>query len=222
MIFERRGEPRVVNIQLKPFAHIFAKSVSLFLEQRPESTRERRRLHETHGHFRRVRVTHGSVLKTNPYIFQTRVNGEATQLIDRIESERRIEGILRLGAKKSANAIDDRGMEYLPVEGSPHVEGDSTAWSENPSHFFHGSEAIREILQSLLAQNNIEAGVHEGQRSCAAELPLDKRVFSRRVEHRLVDINTNDLAFGLANDINPARDESGSTGDVKNPISGLA
>jgi hypothetical protein len=151
MIFQRRRQSRVIGIAFEPFSDIVGKGAPLILGQCHELARDWRRLHQACCYLRRARVTNGPALEANFYVLKTSVAGQASQLFRSIQGEGQVEGFLRLGSKKFANAIDKGNIEHLSVEAPPHSEGDPAAGCEHAGHLSHCGGAVGKKLQSLPA-----------------------------------------------------------------------
>jgi hypothetical protein len=77
-------------------------------------------------------------------------------------------------------------------------------------------------LQTLLAEDDVEAAIVERQLRSTAEVPFNRSILPCRVEHGLVDVDADDFAFSVAHHVDAARDKPGSAGNIENTVAGLA
>src|SRR5437764_1123155 len=130
------------------------------------------------------------MLKTDAAVLESGIVGKLAQLISCVEGERPVKRRLCIRSEKRTDRCDRRNEERLPFQCAPDVESDPSSWGEYACHFIHRHLSVREILQSLLAQHDIETTHTERQLSRAPLMPFNLRVPASDVQHAFVDINS--------------------------------
>ena len=70
--------------------------------------------------------------------------------------------------RKGAKALSVDNIERLSLKWSPHVDGYPPSGCKHPMHLTHALRTIRKVLETLLAEHDIEATILKRQFGCTA------------------------------------------------------
>ena len=82
----------------------------------------------------------------------------------------------------------------------------------------HRRCAVRKVLETLLAQDHVEAAIRKRKFGCAALMPFDLRVTPRNAQHTFIDVDPSDRAELASDQTDTTGDQPGTTGNIQYPI----
>ena len=126
---------------------------------------------------------------------------------------------LELLGRKRHEVLSVDNIERLSLKWSPYVDGYPPSGCKHPIHFTHTLRTIRKVLETLLAEHDIEATIVKWQFGRTAQMPVNVRSCpSCSVQHHLIDINASDLAGRPADGIDFTGDQTRATCDIENSV----
>src|SRR6476660_9253817 len=108
------------------------------------------------------------------------------KLLDGIQRKIEIEHGSCLGAEEFDACVHERGEKSLSLYPTPDVERHPATRDKDPRNLVHRSLPVREVLQPLLAQHDVETRIWKRHCRRAPKLPVDAWVLPSRVEHALI------------------------------------
>jgi hypothetical protein len=128
-----------------------------------------------------------------------------------------------LGAGVPLQRLRERGEARGVLDRPPHGKRQAPIGNQDPAHLAQRGGPVGEELQALLAEDDLERAVGEGQVGGVAGPPVDRRADLRRgrprhLEHALVAVQAGDGAAGLHQRGGAARHDAGAAGHVEHPL----
>jgi hypothetical protein len=192
MGFHRDGQRTIVQIGLKCGANITSdRLVSLFGER---TERRQRRGGELIGNQRLRRWEAGGFdRRADVDVAEPGFLHEGAELGGIAEGEWRPPVRGRLGAHVSLQCLHQGGHAGVLLDRAPDAERQPSGRNQDTAHLAQRGRAIRELLETMLAEHDVERRIGEGHLQRACFQPLDAGAANRREpaghrEHRGIDI----------------------------------
>src|SRR6478735_4574955 len=117
-------------------------------------------------------MTDGAMLEADAGVFQSGGISQSVKLLRGVEGECEIKDCRVFGPEVRDDRVKQGGVERLPLNRAPDVERKPAPGGQHPRHLLGCRDPIWEILEALLTQHGVEAGIGEGKVGRATQMPV--------------------------------------------------